>query len=160
MRSSLKLTVIIGVLALLQSCKNGTTGLLIPKDASIVIDISGSSLNSKLSWDDIRKSNWFNDVSAHDDTLTRKLLTNPDSSGLDLKSNYAFFIKNQGTGSYSAVEGNIKDPAAFESTVTQIHKGAKVETDGDMKYIAGDNHLLTWTKTKFIFLSNAPLMNM
>jgi hypothetical protein len=159
MRSSLKLTVIIGVLALLQSCKNGTTGLLIPKDASIVIDISGSSLNSKLSWDDIRKSNWFNDVSEHDDTLTRKLLTNPDSSGLDLKSNYAFFIKNEGTGSYSAVEGNIKDPAAFESTVTQIHKDAKVETDGDMKYIARNNHLLTWTKTKFIFLANAPMMN-
>jgi hypothetical protein len=159
MRSSLKLTAIIALLVLFQSCKNGTTGLLIPKDASIVIDISGSSLNSKLNWDDIRKSNWFNDVSSHDDTLTRKLLTNPDSSGLDLKSSFAFFMKNEGTGSYSAVEGNIKDPAAFESTLRQIHKDAKVETDGDMKYVTGDNHILTWTKTKFIFLANAPYMN-
>src|SRR5690349_24748817 len=84
------------------SCKNaGTKGLPIPKDASIVVHIDGSSLSSKLSWKEIQQTQWFQDMSKKEqDSLTQKLLADPDASGVDVKSDFAFFIKNQGNSSY------------------------------------------------------------
>ncbi|MFL5787104.1 MAG: DUF4836 family protein, partial [Flavisolibacter sp.] len=100
-----KLSIVVALVFLLASCKNGTTGLLIPKDASIVVTINNSSLSSKLSWKDIRQSSWFQDAYKNEkDSFTRKLLDNPDSSGVDTKSNFAFFMRNQGTGSYMVFE--------------------------------------------------------
>lgn len=156
-----KLTVLAVILVCFYSCKNSSTELLIPKDASFVLHISGSSLTSKLSWDEIKKSSWFQEaMSKHStDSTTKSLLDNPDNSGVDIKSSFAFFAKNQGNGGYSAFEGNIKDASAFENTVTKMHKDAKVQTDGDIKYATLGTNVLTWSKSKFIFLANASYLN-
>jgi hypothetical protein len=156
-----KLTVLAVIVVCFYSCKNSTSELLIPKDASFVLHISGSSLTSKLSWDEIKKSSWFQEaMSKHStDSTTKSLLDNPDNSGVDIKSSFAFFAKNQGIGGYSAFEGNIKDATAFENTVSKMHPNAKVQTDGDIKYITNEKNVLTWSKSKFIFLSNAPYLN-
>ena len=156
-----KLTVLAVIVVCFYSCKNSSTDLLIPKDASFVLHISGSSLTSKLSWDEIKKSNWFQEmVSKHStDSTTKNLLDNPDNSGVDIKSSFAFFAKNQGTSGYSAFEGNIKDASAFETTVTKMHPDAKVQTDGDIKYADLGSNVLMWNKSKFIVLANAPYLN-
>ena len=156
-----KLTVLAVFAVCFYSCKNSSTDLLIPKDASFVLHISGSSLTSKVSWDDIKKSNWFQEMmSKHSkDSVTKNLLDNPDNSGVDIKSSFAFFAKNQGNGGYSAFEGNIKDASAFETTVTKMHPDVKVQTDGDIKYVTNGNEVLTWNKSKFIFLANDSYLN-
>lgn len=156
-----KLTVLTVMVVCFYSCKNSNTNLYIPKDASFVLHINGSSLTSKLSWDEIKKSNWFQEeMSKHStDSITKSLLDNPDNSGVDIKSSFAFFAKNQGTSGYSAFEGNIKDASAFETAVTKMHPDAKVQTDGDIKYATLGNNVLTWSKTKFIFVANAPYLN-
>src|SRR6476469_9603967 len=156
-----KLTVLAVIVVCFYSCKNSTSELLIPKDASFVLHISGSSLTSKLSWDEIKKSSWFQEaISKHStDSVTKSLLDNPDNSGVDIKSNFAFFAKNQGTSGYSAFEGNIKDASAFESSFSKMHPDAKVQTDGDIKYATLGDNVMTWNKKYFIYIANAPYLN-
>lgn len=96
---------------LLASCKNvNKSDLLIPKDAALVFHVNSSSLSSKLSWEEIKKTNWFKDAykEASEDSFAQKLLDNPDASGIDTKSDFVFFIKKRGRGGFSVFEGSIK----------------------------------------------------
>ena len=97
MKYSPLLTVLATALVMLISCKNKTTGLLIPKDAAMVVHVNGSAITSKLSWNEIKQTNWFKELYKNsDDSFSRKLMNNPDSSGIDIKSSFAIFIKKQG----------------------------------------------------------------
>ncbi len=63
MKRKLFLPVLI-ITVLFASCKSGgDSGLLVPKDAAIVFHINNASLSSKLSWDEIKQTNWFNELS-------------------------------------------------------------------------------------------------
>ena len=140
------------------SCKNSTTGLPIPKDAAIAIHINASSLSSKLSWKEIQSTEWFKNVHQNeDDSLQKKLMDDPEHSGIDIKSDFAFFIKKQGSGGYMVFEGKLKDAVAFESMVKKLHHNAEVKKDGDISYVKEEGtNLLCWTSSKFIFMSDAP----
>ncbi|MFL5741768.1 MAG: DUF4836 family protein [Flavisolibacter sp.] len=144
------------------SCKNeGTKGLPIPKDASLIVHIDGSSLASKLSWKDIQQTQWFQDMSKKEqDSTTQKLLSDPEASGVDAKSDFVFFMKQQGTGSYFVFEGKLKDAKDFEAMITKLHEGKdiKIQKDGDLSYVqqAGEGHMLAWNSSKFIFIGGAP----
>ena len=54
---------LLAILLMMASCKNGNkSDLFIPKDAALVFHINSSSLSSKLSWEDIKKTAWFKDA--------------------------------------------------------------------------------------------------
>src|SRR5437868_3406080 len=145
------------------SCKNsGTTGLPIPKDAAMVLHINTSSLSSKLTWKEIQETNWFKDMheKQKEDSLTKKIMENPEASGLDLKSDFAFFIKKQGQGGYMVFEGGIKDAAAFEATLKKMHEGVTVEKDGDLNYVKNHDNLVSWNSSRFIVMNDAPMFAM
>lgn len=150
--------IVIAVAGFFVSCKNSTTGLPIPKDAAIAIHINASSLSSKLSWKEIRSTEWFKNAhQSEDDSLQKKLMDDPEHSGIDIKSDFAFFIKKQGNGGYFVLEGNLKDAVAFESMVKKLHHNAEVKKDGDISYVKEEGtDLLCWTSSKFIFMSDAP----
>jgi hypothetical protein len=155
------LTVAAFALIVFASCKHsGISGLAIPKDAAIVVHISSSSLTSKLSWDEIKQTNWFKDASTEaSDSLAKKLLENPAASGVDLKSDFAFFMKKQGNGGYMVFEGSLKSASDFEAMLKSMHHNAQVEKDGDLKYIkGGSNEMVSWTDSKFIAITDAPAM--
>lgn len=143
----------------LVSCKNSTSGLPIPKDAAFVVHINGSSLSSKLSWEEIKATEWFK--KAHEDegdSLQKKLMENPQNSGVDIQSSFAFFVKKQGTGGYIVFEGKLKDAVAFESTIKKLHHNPEIKKDGDMSYVKEEGtSLLSWTSSQFIFMSDMPL---
>jgi hypothetical protein len=146
----------------LVSCKDsGTSGLNIPKDAAMVVHINTSSLTSKLSWDEIKNSSWFKQVSEDTrDSLAKKLFENPENSGIDLKSDFVFFMKKQGRGGYQVFEGKLKDAKAFEAMVKEKNKDEQVQKDGDLKYIkTGSGELLSWTDSKFIAISSSSAFN-
>lgn len=148
---------------LLAACgnKSGQTGLLVPKDAAIVVHINSSSLSSKLSWEEIRQTNWFKEINKEaDDTLARQLLADPASSGIDTKGDLVFFMKKQGKGSYLVFEGSLKDAAAFEKMLKELKKesgNAETKKEGDFSYMTSDDGVVLWNTSRFAYIANAPL---
>ena len=87
----------------------------VPADAGFVLHINGSSLNSKLSWDEIKQSEWYKILQQEtSDSLAKQVLSDPATSGVDLKSDLYVFVRTLGKrGSYTGVVGNLTDEAAL-----------------------------------------------
>ncbi|RYG03590.1 MAG: DUF4836 family protein [Chitinophagaceae bacterium] len=158
--SRIALFAVVSVLAV--SCGSGDkSGPAIPKDASVVVHINSGSLTKKLSWEEIKASNWFKEAYANaDDSLAKKLMDNPAASGIDIEKDLVFFVKKQGNANYMVFEGSVKDAKAFEAFNKQIIKGASVTKAGDLSVIKIDQHdqngLLTFNESRFVYISNAP----
>jgi hypothetical protein len=157
---------ILGALAIVfASCgkKGGSSGLLVPKDAAIVIHVNNSSLSSKLSWAEIQQSSWFKQVLDRkpgnaDDSMAMQLLSDPDKSGVNLKSDLVVYIKKQGWGGYAVAEGSLNDASAFEKMLTESKHFSEVKKDGSFSYmhaIKTDGGAVVWNKSKFAFISNS-----
>lgn len=137
------------------SCKNATTGLPVPKDATMVFHINTSSLTSKLKWEDIRATQWFKEASKDaEDSLEKKILENPDASGVDTKSDFIVFMQKKGKNSYLVFEGNLKDASAFEVLLKKKNDNKQIIKDGDFNFMKeGSSGVVAWTKSKFIVLN-------
>lgn len=135
---------------------------MIPNDAAMVLHLNPSSLNSKLSWDEVKQTNWFKEMYQEaPDTLARKLMDDPANAGMDLRSDFIFFLKNQGNNGYMVFEGFVKDAAAFEAFNKKVSKDAATFKEGDfnnMKLQGGA--VVTWNKDRFVYVIDAPFMNM
>jgi len=146
---------------LLASCKNGNKAdLFIPKTAAFVFHVNSSSLSSKLSWDEIKKTTWFQEAynDSGTDSFAKKLMDNPDASGVDVKSDFVFFVNKRGRGGYSVFEGSVKDAAAFEALVKKMSKQSATQKDGDWNVITGDNNTVAiWNNSKFAVLNDMPI---
>ena len=140
------------------SCKNSSTGLPVPKDAAVVVHINASSLSSKLSWKEIQATEWFKEAYKDaDDSLQKKLLDDPKNSGIDINSSFDFFVKKQGHGGIVVFEGNLKDAVAFEAMVKKMNHNHEVAKNDDFAYLKDNGtDLISWTNSKFIFMSDAP----
>ncbi|MBL7744471.1 MAG: DUF4836 family protein [Chitinophagaceae bacterium] len=157
------LLILAATVLLLAACgnKGGKSGLLVPKDAAIVVHINSASLSSKLSWEEIRQTNWFKEINKEaDDTLARQLLADPGNSGIDTKADLVFFMKKQGKGGYLVFEGSLKDAAAFEKMLKELKKEsgpAETKKDGDFSYMTSDDGVVLWSSSKFAYIANAPM---
>ncbi|WP_205508821.1 DUF4836 family protein [Longitalea arenae] len=142
------------------SCKNNKSGIAIPKDASFAIVLNTSSLTSKVSWQEIQQSEWFKKLYAEQtDSLSRKLLNDPTSSGIDLKNELAFFVKKEGKGGYMAFEGGVKDAAAFEAFAAKLNQNSKKAVkSGDVSVITySSKSLVAFTNNRFVYIMDAPI---
>lgn len=143
--------------------KAGKTGLLVPKDAAFVAHINMKSLSSKLSWEEIKQTSWYNKIKEEaKDTLAQRILNDPAASGIDIENDFVVFVKKQGVGGYTSFQGGIKDVAAFEAFIKSASHGeAEVRKSGDLSYASiKDNAVLTWNKSKFIFVGDTPMSGM
>lgn len=146
--------------------KGGKSGLMVPKDAAIVVHINSESLTSKLSWEEIRQTNWFKEMSKDEtDTLAKQLLADPATSGIDTKADLVFYMKRQGKGGYLVFEGGLSDASAFEKMLNEMRKKGEmsdVKKDGDFNYMTSDGNegLVLWNKSSFAYINNAPLPDM
>lgn len=134
---------------------------MIPKDAAVVIHINSSSLSSKLSWKDIQATNWFKEMNKEaDDSLARELMKDPKKSGIDNGKDMAFFMQKKGKGGIAVFEGSLSSTSDFEKFTKEINKeneDAKVEKDGDMKFMStNEQSLLAWEGDEFLVISDAP----
>lgn len=132
----------------------------VPADAGLVFHIDGASLNSKLSWDEIKQSEWFK--IAHqktDDSLAKKILEDPSASGIDIKSDLYIFMKMVGKGGYTAITGVVKDEKAFAAFVEKVMKEKKASTEGSLSVVRSEHGVLTWKKNRFVFIDDSPGMN-
>lgn len=157
------LTALAACMLLIVSCKNkNTLGLAIPKDAALVFHIHTSSLASKLSWEEIKNSSWFKEASQKaEDSTAKKLMENPEASGIDLRNDLAFFIQRRGRGGYGFLEGSIKDAAAFEALCKKLSKVDKTEKDGEWNTLTTTNNsLVAWNGSKFAVIGDVPMGSM
>ena len=151
------LTAVAGVALLLASCKSANkSGLAIPKDAALVFHINTSSLSSKLSWNDIKKTQWFQDAyNESKDSFARKMMDNPDASGVDASKDFAFYLKKRGRNGYGVFEGSVKDENAFAALVKKTDSAAKTEKDGSLNVAYKNDGVAVWDGSKFVLVSNA-----
>lgn len=162
-RTSLFLS-LVAVVTLIASCggKDKSSGLAIPKDAAIVIHLNTPSLSSKLTWQEIKQTNWFKEM--HDeatDSMAQQLLNDPAISGLNTEADMIFFMRKLAKGGgYMVFEGTLKDPAAFEAFNKKASKGATASKVGDVNVITADKSVIaTWKDNRFIYVINAPFLD-
>ncbi len=155
------LTAVAAAMVFIVSCKNNAkTDLNIPKDASVVVHINSSSLSTKLSWEEIKATNWFKEMyNEAKDSLAQKILADPETSGIDTKSSLAFFMKKHGKGGYGVFEGSVKDAAAFEAFLKKSNKAAQTKKEGDWFFMnSNENGVVSWNSSKFAFIIDMPVL--
>src|SRR5688572_8704477 len=86
--------------AVFVSCgRSDKNAIAVPKDAAFVFHINAPSLSSKLSWAEIKATNWFKQLHAEaDDSVAQQLLDNPENSGINTSADLAIFAKRRGGG--------------------------------------------------------------
>ena len=154
---------VIAVLAIVfASCSGKKSNVPVPADAAVVFHFDGASLNSKLSWDEIKSSEWFQKVKEQaesSDEMAKKLMENPEESGLNTKSDFYFFLTTRGRGGYTAAVCNISDVKKFEDFVQKVSQGEKVEKKSGFSFIGEDDAVITWNEKKLVFVANNPEIN-
>ena len=148
---------------LFASCKNkgGKSGLMVPKDAAVVVHINSASLSSKLSWDEIKQTNWFKEMRSHtesSDSLAQTLWDDPSKSGIDTKEDFVMFIRKQGKGSYMVVEGSLTSQASYELILAEMTKKEpkEIKKAGEFSYmVPHEKTVILWNKSKFAMITNA-----
>jgi hypothetical protein len=159
-RSLLSLFLITATLTGIVSCnRTDKSGIVVPKDAALAVHINAPSLTSKVSWQEVQQNEWFKKLYAEEtDSLNKQLLDDPSNSGIDIKSDMAFFVKKQGQGGYMAFEGNVKNATAFESFAKKLNKGGTVSKSGDINIMAtGLKSLVAWNNNRFVYISDASI---
>ncbi len=158
-RHLLSLLLLAVALTSIVSCSSDKKGIAIPKDASFALHVNVKSLTSKVSWQEIQQNEWFKEAYANEtDSFAKKTLQDPANSGIDVQGDLGVFIKKQNQGGYMAVEGGIKDAAAFETFATSVNKGGKVVKTGDVSVLnTGLKSLVAWTSSRFVFISDVPM---
>ena len=144
------------------SCnKKDKTGLLVPKDAAFVMHVNSSSLSSKLSWKEIKATNWFQKIiSEHHDSLSEKLMNDPAQSGIDMNSDFVYFIQMRKSGAHLVIDGKLKDMAAFENYCKRMMPDAAITKDGNFSAAAiGKEMAIIWNKDWFAYAIDLPGMN-
>jgi hypothetical protein len=147
---------------LLASCKNDNkSDLAIPKNAAVVFHIDPQSLSSKLSWEDIKKTTWFKDAySQNKDSFAKKMMDNPEASGVDMDKDLAFFVQKRGSGGYTVFEGGIKDEKAFGAMLQKAEEDGKTQKDGEWNVMKTSRTVTVWNDSKFAVINDQPMGNM
>lgn len=160
MKQFLKLFFTISTMALLfTSCgKNNGTGNMIPSDALFVAQVNMKSLDSKLSWNDIKQNEWYKKAISDSSTPEwgRKILDNPSASGIDFDEGLVFFAaKNSQSGYYIAAEGKLKSEKDFEQFNKNFDSTQTVRKEGDINLLTlKDKNVVGWNNDHFVYIMN------
>ena len=141
------------------SCsKKNKTGKWIPKDAIVVVEINTKSLSSKLSWEDVKQTFWYQQLmadSAHA-AKGKPYLEDPAKMGIDLSTNFIFFVEKPNTSGHFVVEGSVKDSKKLATFITTMHPGVTVHKEGELNIASSDEALIGWNNDRFVIVSGIP----
>jgi hypothetical protein len=148
---------------LLASCgsKTNKEGKFIPKKAALVMHINGASLNSKLPWDEIKANAAFQQMYADSSipAFARKIMDNPENSGIDIKTDMMIFAQKDSLGGWVAFTGTVKDVEKFRLFNLEITGGGSETKEGDNSYISKAPVCIGWNKDRFVYIVDAPQLN-
>src|SRR5689334_6883579 len=147
---------LLALVLFMASCSKKTSNVPVPADAFFVMHISGSSFQSKLSWDEFKKGELYQVASENvHDSLGKKILDNPDVSGIDIKSDAFFFAVYRGHGGYAGFTCSLKDQSAFNGFMKKVNHH-DISKEGDLFVIRDYNSVMTWNNERFVFIGDAP----
>ncbi len=150
------------VIVLLVSCgKSNTEGRYIPQDAAVAVHINGKSLSEKLPWSEIRNNPLIQDALSDSaaSASVKKILSNPDSSGIQTRGDLVVFLKKDSLGGYFSFQGKLSNEAAFRAFCAEVTGNAKpVEKDG-ISYVSKYPVCMGWDKEKFVYTVDVPAIN-
>ncbi|HUZ59823.1 MAG TPA: DUF4836 family protein [Hanamia sp.] len=160
MKSFYKLSIAFGVMIILfSSCgKNNEAGKMIPGNALFVAQLTMKSLNSKLSWDQLKQTAWYQKAYSNASTpdWRKKILDNPSASGIDFDNGLTFFVsKGNGNDYFLAAEGKIKNENDFEQFNKNFDSSQAVtKEDGINLLILKDKNVVGWKDKDFVYVMN------
>lgn len=148
------------MIILFSSCgKNkNEVGKMIPANALFVAQLNMKSLDSKLSWDEIKQTSWYQ--KAHSDgsipDWRKKILDNPSASGIDFDNGLTFFVsKGAGDNYFLTAEGKIKNENNFEQFNKNFDSSQSVKKEGDINLlILKDKNVVGWKDGDFVYVMN------
>lgn len=145
---------------LFSSCSSKTNkiGRNIPATAGIVIHLNGESLTSKLPWAEVKQNDLFKKMSADTSVpaFAKTVLENPETSGINVKSDLVLFLVKDSLGGYTAVEGAIADEAKFKKFLADAHKDGKETTKDGYTYFTDAKASIGYNKERFVLTYNTP----
>ncbi|MEO6638773.1 MAG: DUF4836 family protein, partial [Ginsengibacter sp.] len=134
-------------------------GKMIPKDAMFVAFLNTKSLLEKVSWEEVKQTSWYKQLYADSGTRpwVKKMLDNPENSGIDLKDGIAFFVqKGAGNDYHIVLEGKLSDEKNFEQFNQNFASPATVAKDGDVSMLSLKEHgVVGWSDKHFAYVSNS-----
>jgi hypothetical protein len=154
--------IIAAVAFLFCSCKKSNQqGRFIPSNAVVVLQINPKSLSSKLSWTEIKDNPLLKDL--YEDTSLpssiKKILEDPNNSGIDMKEDLLVFMVKDSIGSYVGFEGDINDHTAFQTFNAGVTENTPpIEKDG-ISYMSHSALCVGYNKEKFIYVFDAPQLH-
>ena len=163
MRSNSKYLLLFSAVALLffSSCsKSNKEGRYIPSTAAFVVHLNGQSLNTKLPWEEIKKSELFKEAYSDSNatSLAKSVLDNPENTGIDVKKDILIFMVKDSAGGYIAVEGSLKDEAVFKQFNKEASKNTSVESEkGGIRFSNTPDMTAAWNKEKFVLVMDADM---
>lgn len=147
------------LLASLFSCKNrgGDAARFIPKDAALVIHLNGKSLFEKLPWEDILQNEATKHILADSSVpeVFKKVINNPQESGVDTKSDIYSYLLNDSKGSMCIILGPLKDASKFTAYLSSF-KENKVATSGNLQTMVNNFAATVWDNSRFLMLLEIP----
>lgn len=152
------LTVLLFSLLIISCGKKNKLGKLIPKDAIVVVDINTKSLSSKLSWDDVKQTYWYQQLISDSEHAAKgkPFLDDPSKMGIDLDDNIIFFVeKSNASGSFVA-EGTIKNSKDFANFITTMHPGGTATKDGSLNIFKSGKGVIGWNDERFVLVAGTP----
>ena len=155
----IKLISLVGLMCLLViSCsKKSNLGKMIPKEAAVVIELNSKSLLSKLSWEDIKKSYWYNQLMLDSSmpATSKVFINDPAKTGIDLQSNMIFFVLKPDSRGQAVVQGSLKDSKVFSEFLKNMHPAAAISKDGELNIFKTDSAVIGWNNERFAFVTNS-----
>lgn len=147
---------------LFSSCsKDNKQGRYIPSAAGVVFHLNGESIATKLPWEEVKQNDLFKEVIADTTVpaLAKTILQDPETSGINVKSDLIAFVVKDSLGGYAAFEGFIKDEAKFKQFLTGAHKDAKETTKDGYTYFTDSKSSVAYNKERFIATMNTPQLS-
>ena len=153
------LTIIVSAILFSSCSKSNDEGKMIPKNAMFVALLNTKSLSEKVTWDDVKQTSWYKQMYA--DTATKgwmkKLLDNPENSGIDSKASIIFFVKKGSGDDYDIVfEGQLKNEKDFEQFNKNLDPSSTAKKDGDINMLTmKENSVVGWNDKHFAYVTNS-----
>lgn len=131
---------------------------MIPSDALFVAQLNTKSLDTKVSWNDIKQTEWYKKAFSDSSTpeWRKKILDNPSASGIDFDDGLIFFAaKSTTSGYYLAAEGKLKSEKDFEQFNKNFDPSQTVKKEGDVSLlILKDKNVVGWNNDRFVYVMN------
>jgi hypothetical protein len=143
----------------ISSCsnKNGE-GRHIPSSATVAVHVNVKTLSGKLPWNEIKKHSSFANAYNTDSTWIKNFLDSPATSGIDIGKGIFMFAQSEKNSGYIAIEGSIKDEAAFKTFCSRMSASSEIKEEDGVQYISRYPDCVGWNSTQFIYIIDAPEM--